>query len=205
MQKLGHKWAGTTPEKENDGTKEDDAITTEENGTDGKISKSQTDDTETVTTENCMEKSFFDLCETSEIIMDGVNQSPFLLEVVKSVGFSFQKTEQEIAKSLNGVHDDHVDFAKSLDESFNAMGTRLGIIDTTGEAVDLQKSESEENTDNVVPLNKAGFGEGETPSRYQILAKLEKAVEEGNLAPIELIKFESTGMISPTLQKSLGL
>jgi len=213
MKELGHKWAGTNPKKENDGTKDDDEITTEKNGTDGKISKGMDEEEEAAMREaeeeedSCMEKSFFDLCETSDIIMDGVYNSPFLLGVVKSIGLSFEVVEQNISKSLSGVHHDHVDLAKSLDDSFNAMGARLGIIDATGDAVDLNKSQdTDAYARNVVPLNKSGFGEGgKTPSRFEILAALEKSVESGDLAPIELIKFESTGQLSPTLQKSLGL
>ena len=226
MSKLGHKWAGTTPKALGDYT-DDDEISTEKDGTDGKVSKGM-DPREQEALEEamskqggveeeeemgdgdgedvpCMEKSFFDLCETSDIIMDGVNSSPFLLEVVKSIGFSFQSVEDGIAKSLGGVHNDHVDLAKSLDDSFNAMGSRLGIIGTTGSAVDLSKGVGADHT-NVVALNKGGFGEhAQEPSRYDILTQLEKSVEDGRISPLELIKFESTGQLSPTLQKSLGL
>ena len=42
-------------------------------------------------------------------------------------------------------------------------------------------------------------------SRADILSTLVKGVESGQISPLEVIKFEHTGSISPEIQKSLGL
>ena len=232
MTKLGHKWAGTEPEELND---ESDIVEDGESPgktTDAKVSKGyggdeSEDEGKAAMLRRMMEekeeapeeekeeepeeeeeeevsKSFFDLILANPTLLEGVDQSPFLLEVVKSIGLSFDRFQDNVNGLVHNVHNDQLEFAKSLDEAFVGMGTRLGIIDTTADSVDVTKSHEVTEAD-AVPLNKGGFGEGNAPSKRDILALMEKSIQAGDMAPIELIKFESTGVLSSHIQKSLGL
>ena len=235
MTKLGHKWAGTSPEELND---ESDIVEDGEaadKNTDAKMSKAQDEEPEgeelegeepnggkaamvrRLLEQNAGEeepeeeeeppvvKSFFDLVLENQTLIDGADQSPFLLEVIKSVGLSFDRFQDNVVDIVGGVHLDQVEFAKSLDEAFVGMGSRLGIIDNTADSVDMAKSVEADSDNNVVPLNKGGFGDGNEPSKRELLSVMEKSVQAGDMSPLELIKFESTGVLSPHIQKSLGL
>ena len=56
----------------------------------------------------------------------------------------------------------------------------------------------------VNELTKA-LSAGYQTSRSDVLSALVKSVEAGQISPLEVIKFEHTGSISPEIQKSLGL
>ena len=151
-----------------------------------------------------MDKSFFDYVEENPTLLAGVEQSPFLLEMVKSIGFSFAKLEDNLGVVFAGVHNDYVDFAKGVDGTFEELGKSLGMIDTTGTSVDEYAAQGNVDLANAAPLNKGGFGEGQ-PTKTDILGTLMKGFEEGNVSPQDIIKFETTGVLSPDIQKSLGL
>lgn len=149
-------------------------------------------------------KSFFEFVSKNETIVDGVNSSPFLFEMVKSIGYSFASFENRIGSMLYQMDHDHSDFAKSLDGVFESFGKSLGMINETAEDIDMQKSVEDVEQD-AGYLEKGGFDSAENLTRGDILDILVKGVEEGNVAPGEVIKFEHTGVLSPNIQKSLGL
>ena len=109
-----------------------------------------------------VEKSFFEYVESSPVLMEGVEQSVFLQEMVKSVGFSFAKLEDNLGIVFANVHNDYVDFAKGVDGTFEELGKSLGIIDTTGGAVEEYASQGVADTAGATALVKGGFGEGTT-------------------------------------------
>ena len=151
-----------------------------------------------------MGKSFFDYVEVSPVLMEGVNQSAFLQEMVKSVGFSFAKLEDNLGYVFANVHNDYVDFAKGIDGTFEELGKSLGMIDTAGADVDGYTAQGNVDVAGATPLRKSGFGESEV-TKTDILGALMKGFEAGQVSPTDIIKFETTGTLSHTLQKSLGL
>ena len=149
-------------------------------------------------------KSFFEVISDNDVIVEGVNSSPFLFEMVKSIGYSFASFENRIGSMLHEMDSDHTSFAKSLDEVFESFNKSLGTINETADDVDMQKSVGETDQE-AEYLEKGGFESTENLTRGDILDALVKGVENGNVAPGEVIKFEHTGILSPDIQKSLGL
>ena len=195
LRKLKAKGGGKQEEAEDEAPEEEmDAEAAEEEDEDeGKEDKRE-----------LMDKSFFNYVEDNPTLMAGVDQSHFLQEMVKSIGFSFAKLEDNLGYVFANVHNDYVDFAKSVDGTFETLGKSLGIIDTTGAAVDTQAAQGDIGTSNVTPLVKGGFDEGNL-TKDGILNVLMKGFEDGHVSPQDIIKFETTGALSPNIQKSLGL
>ena len=151
-----------------------------------------------------MDKSFFDYVSHNPVLMAGVEQSVFLQEMVKSVGFSFAKLEDNLGYVFANVHNDYVDFAKGVDGTFEELGKSLGIIGDTGSAVDTYASQGSIDASNITPLRKGGFDEAQL-TKEDVLGALMKGFEAGQVSPQDIIKFETTGALSPNIQKSLGL
>jgi len=219
-QPMGVDWAGTDVEKED----EDDHMA--ENGTDyisvkksHRLYKSLIQDTELIKAmmveaedensdedekmDNGVRKSFFEYVESSPVLMAGIDSSPFLYEMVKSIGYSFLNLEDRVGTQMLHMDRNYDQFAKSVDGVFEDMGKSLGFINEAAGDIELQKST--ETAQNVEYLEKGGFGEASAPGRQQIVNALMKGVEAGQISPTEVIKFETTGALSPHIQKSLGL
>jgi len=253
MAKLGHKWAGTSPDVE----PEEDHIA--ENGTDydpvekgmggdedrmdavkemmmaakkgknkasmdmeeeemsreeeddedmdkgmyGRMYKAEDEDEEEE--EEGMEKSFADVVFENPILVEGMNSSPFLLQMVKSIAVAFDHFDATTTAIEKSFSSDQMELAKSFDGAFTVMGSRLGLIDSTAGAIDMHKSDSVDS-DNVAMLAKGGFSEdGENISKGDILSAMIKSVEAGQISPLEVIKFETTGQVNPSLLKSLNV
>jgi hypothetical protein len=150
-----------------------------------------------------VKKSFFDHVENNPTLMAGIDSSPFLYEMVKSIGYSFMNLEDRLGSQMLHMDRHYDQFAKSVDGVFDSMSKSLGFINETADQIDVVKSVEAEG--NVQYLEKGGFGESEAPGQQQILAALVKGVEAGQISPTEVIKFETTGGLSPHIQKSLGL
>jgi hypothetical protein len=150
-----------------------------------------------------VKKSFFEHVEDNPTLMAGIDSSPFLYEMIKSIGYSFMNLEDRLGTQMF-LMDHHYDqFAKSVDGVFDSMGKSLGFINETADQIDVVKSA--ETDEDVQYLEKGDFGNSEAPGQQQILAALVKGVEDGHIPPTEVIKFETTGGLSPHIQKSLGL
>jgi len=224
-QPMGVDWAGTDVEKED----EDDHIA--ENGTDyvpvkksQRFYKSLIQDTSLLKAmddepddddeeeqfdfseeeeEKDVKKSFFSYVEGNPTLMAGIDSSPFLYEMVKSIGYSFLNLEDRLGTQMFTMDQNYDQFAKSVDGVFDTLGKSLGFINGAADDMDMQKSVEAGNPGGY--LEKSGFGESEGPNRAQLLGALMKGVEAGQISPTEVIKFETTGALSPHIQKSLGL
>ena len=152
--------------------------------------------------EKDMKKSFFEYVEDNPVLMAGLDSSPFLYEMVKSIGYSFMNLEDRLGTQMFLMDHHHGQFAKSIDGVFDSMSKSLGFINETAEEIDVHKSAT--TGESVEYLEKGGFSDT-TPDRGQILNALMKGVEAGQVSPTEVIKFETTGAVSPQIQKSLGL
>ena len=97
----------------------------------------------------------------------------FLQEMVKSVGFSFAKLEDNLGVVFANVHNDYVDFAKGIDGTFEELGKSLGMIDTTNDAVEGYAGQGVADASSATALRKGGFGEGEL-TKTDILGVLDE-------------------------------
>ena len=150
-----------------------------------------------------MKKSFFDYVQNDPTIMAGIDSSPFLYEMVKSIGYSFLNLEDRLGSQIFLMDHHHTQFAKSVDGSFDSLGKSLGFINNT--AGDIDAANVPVTGQDVQYLEKGGFGEGEPLTKPQVLGALMKGVEAGVVSPLDVVKFETTGAVSPQIQKSLGL
>jgi len=149
-------------------------------------------------------KSFFDFISQNEILVEGVNSSPFLHEMVKSIGLSLMNLEDRVGTMMYTMDTDVDGFAKSLDGAFGTFSEQLDVINDTAGDIDVVKS-ADETSQSVEYLEKGDFEGQNEMSRADVLSTLVKGVEAGHISPLEVIKFEHTGSISPEIQKSLGL
>ena len=175
----------------------------EEEGDEGKDAAAE-DEGKEEKREVKMDKSFFDYVGSSDTLVEGVNQSPFLREMVKSIGYSFAKLEDNLGYVFANVHNDYVDFAKSVDGTFETLGKSLGILNDTSDSVQSFGAQGAVASSNVTPLHKGGFADAQ-PTQADVLGVLMKGFEEGLVSPQDVIKFETTGVLSDNVQKSLGL
>jgi hypothetical protein len=150
-------------------------------------------------------KSFFSFVEDNPVIVEGINNSPFLYEMVKSLGLTFLSLEDRVGASLHQVDSDFTEFAKSLDFVFDDLGKSISTINGTAGQMDMHKSIDGADTDEVQYLEKSGFEPEQTMSREDVLSRLVKGVEEGKIPPLAVMKYEHTGFLGPDIQKSIGL
>jgi len=167
------------------------------------IAALEEDKDEDLKKEASMKKSFFEHVQQDPTLMAGIESSPFLYEMVKSIGYSFLNLEDRLGSQIFLMDHHHTQFAKSVDGSFNSISKSLGFIN--GTAGDINAANGAVAEQNVQYLEKGGFDGGEAPSKPQILGALMKGVEAGVVSPLDVVKFETTGAVSPHIQKSLGL
>lgn len=150
-------------------------------------------------------KSFFSFVENNSVIVEGINNSPFLYEMVKSLGLTFLSLEDRVGASLHQVDSDFTEFAKSLDFVFDDLGKSISTINGTAGQMDMQKSIDGAEAAEVQYLEKSGFEPEQTMSREDVLSRLVKGVEEGRIPSLAVMKYEHTGFLGPDIQKSIGL
>jgi hypothetical protein len=149
--------------------------------------------------------SFFNFIEDNPVIVEGINSSPFLYEMVKSLGLTFLSLENRVGGSLHQVDSDFTEFAKSLDGVFEDLGKSISTINGAADQMDLQKSVGELESSEVQYIEKSGFEPEQNMSREDVLARLVKGVEEGTVPPLAVMKYEHTGFLGSDIQKSIGL
>ena len=101
-------------------------------------------------------KSFFNFVEANPTLVEGINSSPFLYEMVKSIGYTFVNLENRLGSALHRVDSDFTNFAKGLDGVFDDLNKSLGNINGLADDVDMYKSQGAGDP-NVEYLEKGGF------------------------------------------------
>ena len=156
-----------------------------------------------------MGKSFDEHAQEYPVVCEGAELSPFLNEVVASISKSFADFETRMMDLIDENHVEASDFDKSLGaavieigQNVSAVGSRVNYLEESvgGIAKSLPDNRS------VNYLSKSGLSDhGPAPSQNEVMDAMLKAVEANQLDPLEVIKFESTGSLSPHVAKSLGI
>ena len=167
------------------------------------------------------DKSFASRVRRSRHIKSGVEVSPFLRDLVRSLNKSQRVLERRIVRALSA----HVDRSASRQRAFNRSLTEVlsGLSAVALEQGDLLKALSAQpargpksQTRAVRPIQKS-FEGGEEPGTIQLVdgstlpqlappvvgQRLAKAVHLGILPAIEVVKYETTGVIHPTSYRVL--
>lgn len=167
-------------------------------------------------------KSFTDVLSENETVQKGVEVSDFLAEFAKSFGQGMGYLESRITQNVVGhvlgalqqFASEQGEFNKSLAEAVVNIGHGLaGYIQQDAarseEPAGPPKSQLRQVPGQVQVLQKSqggnAFGD---MSKSQVLDRMTDLVEKGGLNPLEVVKFESTGEMSPgveqKLRKSMG-
>jgi len=172
-------WAGTKVEKLGDKT-EDDEISTEKNGTDGKVSKSQSDD-----------------------VKYGVEVSQFLSELAKAVAIHSARLEDFVVKSIEGLHAENGEIVKALAENLSILDTE---ISKSQENIVRYSEGAARGPKSMTDMSKSIEGDAPEFTKAQAIGLLMKGVEENKISPLEVIKCEQYGpqAIDQGLLKSLS-
>lgn len=164
-------------------------------------------------------KSFEEHAAGYPVLIDGIDASPVLHDVVKSLNDTLLAFEANMNEQIDRAFDEAIEFDRHLGKSVHSIG--IGVAELGERVVQLEEdtlvksvgSMATERIQKSMPiggggpityLEKQGFGEG-SPDRQEILEAMVKSVEAGELEALEVIKFESSGVLSPQVKKSLGL
>jgi hypothetical protein len=166
-------------------------------------------------------KSFADAAGESETIQKGIEVSDFLAEFAKSFGMGLGHLEQTITDrvtqnvmgAIQQFAGEQGDFNKSLAEAVVNIGHGLaGYIqhetavaeEPAGPPVSQLRPIPGGQQGQVQVMNKSQGGSPfEQMDKSQILDHMTGLVEKGNLNPLEVVKFESTGEMHPATQEKL--
>jgi hypothetical protein len=167
-------------------------------------------------------KSFTDVLSENETVQKGVEVSDFLAEFAKSFGHGLahleaRVTERVIGNVMSGLQQfasEQGEFNKSLAEAVVNIGHGLaGYIQQDAarseEPAGPPKSQLRTMPGKVQVLEKSQTGSAfEGMNKAQLLDRMTDMVEKGGLNPLEVVKYESTGEMSPgveqKLRKSMG-
>lgn len=154
-------------------------------------------------------KSFDEHVQEYPVVIEGAELSPFLNDIVEGVSKSFAEFETRMMDRIDGNHAEASDFDKSLGaavidigQNVNEVGSRVNFLEESVGGI----AKSLPGAVDVSYLSKSGLSDhGPAPSQADVMDAMLKAVEANQMDPLEVIKFESTGALSPHIAKSLGL
>lgn len=175
------------------------------------------------------QKSLGGAIEKSQAIQNGIELSPFLAEFVHAVDLALRGNEKKISKSIaqalaplaarldqlekshaaNTAKDD--EFKKGLAEAVVGIGNQVsGTAALANEAASQParapkaQLRSVQGGQGVQAVQKSFGGEGgvnEGLAKSQALAVMTDLVKSNQLSPLEVIKYETTGEMSPQVQQ----
>lgn len=169
-----------------------------------------------------VQKSFEGNVENNETLQKGMEVSSFLSEFAKAFGSSLgdmsaftseliESATSQILEQVNGQLEERFaeqsQFNKSLAEALTGIANGIGgVIEQQGELASMpaRAPKSQFVPANVKPLEKSfGGSAGADISKSMKLDLMCDMVQKGQLSPIEVTKFESTGQIRPDLDQKL--
>lgn len=174
-------------------------------------------------------KSLGDRVQKSQAIQSGIELSPFLAEFVHAVDLALRGNEKAISKSLakalaplaarietleksyaKSLSEDN-EFKKGLAEAVVGIGQQVSgtaalAAETASQPARAPKAQlrSIQSGQGVQAVNKSfngGEGVNEGLAKSQALAVMTDLVKANQLSPLEVIKYETTGEMSPQVQQ----
>ena len=151
-------------------------------------------------------KSFGEHASEYPVVVEGMESSGFLWDLVAGVKKSLDAFEESMARTIDAHFAENDEFDKSLGhavmyigEGVHSLQNRLDVLE---ESTEMQKSLHEKD---LKVISKGMLQDPDNISRTEVLDAMIKAVEAGNLDHLEVVKFETTGEINETIAKSIGL
>ena len=178
-------------------------------------------------------KSFGSAVKNSLELQKGIEASPFLYELTKAIGEALVGAEQRIVKSVSGSVGSLAGRLEGLEKALSNTNTAqgqfnkslaeavIGIGDVVGGNADLNAQAMSQpsggpksqmrvnagNSGNVNILAKSFEGPGGLDmniNKSQLSDAMADMVQKSLLAPLDVIKFESTGEMTPTVRNRVN-
>lgn len=170
-------------------------------------------------------KSLDSAIAKSQTLQSGIEMSPFLYEQTRALGEALKGTEARVVKSvmsaiypiikrvenlekgLNGFATDQQDFNKSLADGVIAIGHQVSGTASLTNVAASQAARAPRSQLRSVPgvqaVNKS-FGHGAADiNKSQVIEAMGEMVKSQKLNHLELIKYETTGQMSPQTQQEV--
>ncbi len=165
-------------------------------------------------------KSLGQRVRASRHIRSGIEVSPFLRDLVRSLSKSQRGLERRILRQLGAAIEKSISRQRSFNRALAEVVSGLGAVALEqGELLKALGARPargiKSQTHAVRPIEKSfGSGDGDTVTlgdgttlpqldRAVVMQRLLAGVEKGLIGSTEVVKFETTGIISPQLYKSL--
>jgi hypothetical protein len=156
-------------------------------------------------------KSFVEHVAEYPVVLDGMDSSEFLNDLVMGIAKSFHQFEASMVGMIKSHDAENTEFDQSLGAAMLHIGKSVqsvgGRVENLQKSTNqMQKSLSARTNENVPQyITKSMLQENPVHSRLHIMKSMETAVEKGLLSATELVKFETTGQIDEQVAKSLGV
>jgi len=165
-----------------------------------------------------MGKSFAQAVQDNDTLQKGIEVSDFLLEMVKSFALGLEnvsrRLEAHVDSRFGQFASEQGDFNKSLAEAVANIGYGVGALSKGIEDAGQQPAGAPKSQLRAVPAGTAPQGvqplskgqgnplEGITKS--QVLDTMTAMMEKGQCAPLDVVKFETTGDLNPAIRDQIA-
>lgn len=156
--------------------------------------------------ENPFGKSLSDSASEHEDVSKGLEVSSFLTGWTEVQSDALASVETRISKSLQNIHSETQVYQGELAKSIAGLAEVLTIQSQRIEQLESTPARAPKSAVSAVEKSFEAGGvtpQGEDISKSQALGYLTSMVEAGEVSPTDVIKFESTGNISPELSSKV--
>lgn len=167
-----------------------------------KAQKSDKKDDDDADVEIEVEKSLTDYASENEEVAKGLEVSSFLQGWAEVQAETISAVETRLAKSIVAASDEQNTFNADLAKSVAQLAEVLSIQAQRIEQIESTPARGPKSAQAVEKSFGAGGDvapQGETLSKSQVSDALTEMVQKGELPAVEVVKFESTGMLSSDL------
>lgn len=170
---------------------------------DAKKSKDNDEDDE----DEDMDKSLLDYASDEESVSKGLEVSEFLAGFANVMAKSLEAMEERIIarvlKSQASEARATGEFNKSLAEAVGRLGEAVSATAQRVDQIEVQPAHAPRAVHNVQVLEKGNFGgpsHDEPMNKALVAAVLVDLVQKSEATPQDVLKFDSTGVLSPTVE-----
>lgn len=168
-----------------------------------------------------MGKSFAQTVQENDTLQKGIEVSDFLLEMTKSFALGLEnisrRLEAHVDSRFGQFASEQGDFNKSLAEAVANIGYGVGALsksvdDAGNQPAGAPKSQLRAVPGGAAPAAPQGVqalskGQGnplEGITKSQVLDAMTTMMEKGQCAPLDVVKFETTGDLNPAIRDQIA-
>lgn len=148
-----------------------------------------------------VEKSLTDVASEHEDVAKGLEVSSFLSGWAQVQDEALRGVERRIAKSVSAAAEEQSSFNGELAKSVAQLAEVLSIQAQRIEQLESTPARGPKSAQAVEKSFGGVAPQGETLTKSQVASALTEMVQKGELPAVEVVKFESTGMLSADLDE----